>query len=142
MNAPTFTPIASEAELLAMPDSDYMNPAQLDFFLRMLKQQESELRANAGETAEHLRDTDSVPDQFDRASMEADYATELRIRDRERKLLRKIEQSIQRIEQGDYGYCEETGEPIGLKRLLARPTTTLSIEAQQRREQRQRLFGD
>lgn len=142
MNAQAFKPIESESELLSMPESEYMNTAQLDFFHRLLKIQETELRLNAGETAEHLRDTDSVPDQFDRASMEADYATELRIRDRERKLLRKIEQALHRIEQGEYGYCEETGEPIGLKRLLARPTTTLSIEAQQRREQRQRLFGD
>jgi DnaK suppressor protein len=119
-----------------------MSPAQLDFFRRKLKALESELRANAGETTEHLRETVLVPDPADRATIEEEHALELRTRDRERKLIKKVQQALMRIESGEYGYCEETGEPIGLKRLLARPTATLSIEAQQRRELRQRQFGD
>ncbi|MBS0610750.1 MAG: RNA polymerase-binding protein DksA, partial [Proteobacteria bacterium] len=92
---------------------------------------------------EHLReDTVVVPDPADRATIEEEHALELRTRDRERKLLKKIEQSIARIDAGDYGYCDETGEPIGVGRLLARPTATLSLEAQQRRELKQKMFGD
>jgi len=83
-----------------------------------------------------------VPDPADRATIEEEHALELRTRDRERKLLKKIQQSLARIESGEYGYCEETGEPIGIPRLLARPTATLSLEAQQRRELRQKLYGD
>ncbi len=83
-----------------------------------------------------------MPDPADRATIEEEHALELRTRDRERKLIKKVQQALMRIESGEYGYCEETGEPIGLKRLLARPTATLSIEAQQRRELRQRQFGD
>lgn len=119
-----------------------MSPAQLDFFRRRLRALEEELRANAGETTEHLRETTLVPDPADRATIEEEHALELRTRDRERKLIKKVQQSISRIESGEYGYCEETGEPIGLQRLLARPTATLSVEAQQRRELRQRQFGD
>ena len=81
-------------------------------------------------------------DPADRATIEEEHALELRTRDRERKLLKKIEQSIVRIDAGDYGYCDETGEPIGVPRLLARPTATLSLEAQQRRELKQKMFGD
>ena len=93
--------------------------------------------------SEHLReDTSIVPDPADRATIEEEHALELRTRDRERKLLKKISQSIARIEAGDYGFCDETGEPIGLGRLLARPTATLSLEAQQRREMKQKMFGD
>jgi DnaK suppressor protein len=134
--------IQTEEELLAQPEADYMSPAQLDFFRRRLQALEQELRANAGETTEHLRETTLVPDPADRATIEEEHALELRTRDRERKLIKKVQQSISRIESGDYGYCEETGEPIGLQRLLARPTATLSVEAQQRRELRQRQFGD
>nr|HMN66467.1 RNA polymerase-binding protein DksA [Burkholderiaceae bacterium] len=83
-----------------------------------------------------------VPDPADRATIEEEHALELRTRDRERKLLKKVQQSLARIESGDYGFCEETGEPIGIPRLLARPTATLSLEAQQRRELRQKLYGD
>jgi DnaK suppressor protein len=101
------------------------------------------MHQNAGETAENLReDTVVVPDPADRATIEEEHALELRTRDRERKLLKKIEQSIARIDAGDYGYCDETGEPIGVPRLLARPTATLSLEAQQRRELKQKMFGD
>ena len=133
----------SEAELLAMPDSEYMNEKQLDFFRGQLTALKDDLLSNAGETTEHLReDTTIVPDPADRATIEEEHALELRTRDRERKLLKKISQSLARIEAGDYGYCDETGEPIGLGRLLARPTATLSLEAQQRREMKQKMFGD
>lgn len=133
----------SEAELLAMPDSEYMNDKQREFFRLRLQAQKEDLLSNAGETTEHLReDTTIVPDPADRATIEEEHALELRTRDRERKLLKKIGQSLARVESGDYGYCDETGEPIGLARLLARPTATLSLEAQQRREMKQKMFGD
>jgi DnaK suppressor protein len=133
----------SESELLAMPDAEYMNEKQLDFFRARLAALKDDLLSNAGETTEHLReDTSIVPDPADRATIEEEHALELRTRDRERKLLKKISQSLVRIESGDYGYCDETGEPIGLGRLLARPTATLSLEAQQRREMKQKMFGD
>ncbi|MBS0436229.1 MAG: RNA polymerase-binding protein DksA [Proteobacteria bacterium] len=133
----------SEAELLAMPDSEYMNDKQLDFFRNKLQTLKDDLLSNAGETTEHLReDTSIVPDPADRATIEEEHALELRTRDRERKLLKKISQSLARIDAGDYGFCDETGEPIGLGRLIARPTATLSLEAQQRRELKQKMFGD
>jgi DnaK suppressor protein len=133
----------TEEELLAMPDSEYMNDKQLDFFRARLQALKDDLLSNAGETTEHLReDTSIVPDPADRATIEEEHALELRTRDRERKLLKKIGQSLARIDAGDYGFCDETGEPIGLGRLLARPTATLSLEAQQRREMKQKMFGD
>ncbi len=133
----------SEAELLAMPDSEYMNDKQLEFFRNKLQTLKDDLLSNAGETTEHLReDTSIVPDPADRATIEEEHALELRTRDRERKLLKKISQSLARIDAGDYGFCDETGEPIGLGRLIARPTATLSLEAQQRRELKQKMFGD
>lgn len=132
----------TEQALLRMPEADYMNGAQLAFFRDRLQQMEREILHNAGETTEHLRETVIVPDPADRATIEEEHALELRTRDRERKLLKKIQQAIASIDAGDYGFCEETGEPIGLPRLLARPTATLSLEAQQRRELRQKLYGD
>lgn len=133
----------SDAEVLAMPDSEYMNEKQMAFFRLKLTQLKTDILNSAGETTEHLReDTVIVPDPADRATIEEEHALELRTRDRERKLLKKIEQSIGRIDAGDYGYCDETGEPIGVGRLLARPTATLSLEAQQRRELKQKMFGD
>jgi len=133
----------SDDELLAMPDAEYMNEKQLEFFRTRLQALKDDLLSNAGETTEHLReDTSIVPDPADRATIEEEHALELRTRDRERKLLKKISQSLARIDAGDYGYCDETGEPIGLGRLLARPTATLSLEAQQRRELKQKMFGD
>ncbi|GAB2584135.1 hypothetical protein GCM10027034_15490 [Ramlibacter solisilvae] len=133
----------SDAEVLAMPDSEYMNDKQMAFFRLKLMQLKQDILNSAGETTEHLReDTVIVPDPADRATIEEEHALELRTRDRERKLLKKIEQSIARIDAGDYGYCDETGEPIGVGRLLARPTATLSLEAQQRRELKQKMFGD
>ena len=133
----------TDAEVMAMPDSEYMNEKQMAFFRLKLAQLKQEILNSAGETTEHLReDTVIVPDPADRATIEEEHALELRTRDRERKLLKKIEQSIARIDAGDYGYCDETGEPIGVGRLLARPTATLSLEAQQRRELKQKMFGD
>ena len=133
----------TDAEVVAMPDNEYMNDKQLAFFRMKLVQLKDDILTNAGQTAENLRDdTVVVPDPADRATIEEEHALELRTRDRERKLLKKIEQSIARIDAGDYGYCDETGEPIGVPRLLARPTATLSLEAQQRRELKQKMFGD
>jgi DnaK suppressor protein len=134
--------LPTEAELLKMPDAAYMNEAQLGFFRAKLQQMERDILQNADATTEHLRETVIVPDPADRATIEEEHALELRTRDRERKLLKKIAQSLGKIESGDYGYCEETGEAIGIPRLLARPTATLSLEAQQRRELRQKMFGD
>ena len=133
----------TDAEVLAMPDSEYMNEKQIEFFKAKLDALKEDLLSNAGETTEHLReDTSIVPDPADRATIEEEHALELRTRDRERKLLKKISQSLARLESGEYGFCDETGEPIGLGRLIARPTATLSLEAQQRRELKQKMFGD
>jgi DnaK suppressor protein len=133
----------TEAELHAMPEGEYMNEKQQDFFRARLEALKEELLSAAGETTEHLReDTSIVPDPADRATIEEEHALELRTRDRERKLLKKISQALARLESGDYGFCDETGEPIGLGRLIARPTATLSLEAQQRRELKQKMFGD
>jgi DnaK suppressor protein len=114
------TPLTEE-QLLQMGDQDYMNGAQLAFFKVRLRQLEKDLLKNADETTEHLRETVLVPDPADRAT---------------------IDEALRRIDDGSYGYCEETGEPIGVPRLLARPTATLSLEAQQRRELKQKLYGD
>lgn len=133
----------TQEELLSMPDSEYMNEQQLAFFRQLLEGQKHDLLNNADKTTENLKqETVIVPDPADRATIEEEHALELRTRDRERKLLKKIEQAIARIDAGEYGYCDETGEAIGLARLLARPTATLSLEAQQRRELRQKMFGD
>ena len=132
----------TEQELLAMSDKDYMNDKQLEFFRNRLTEMEAELRHNAGQTTENLRESTVVPDPADRATIEEEHALELRTCDRERKLLKKVQAAIKRIDEGEYGYCEETGEPIGVRRLLARPTATLSLEAQERREIKQKMFGD
>ncbi len=133
----------TEAEVLAMPEAEYMNDKQLEYFRLKLQTLKDDLLSNAGETTEHLReDTSIVPDPADRATIEEEHALELRTRDRERKLLKKIAQSLGRLDSGEYGFCDETGEPIGLGRLIARPTATLSLEAQQRRELKQKMFGD
>lgn len=133
--------IPTEEEVLQMGEHEYMNEAQLAFFRSRLEQLREELLKNAEQTSEHLRETVVVPDPADRATIEEEYALELRTRDRERKLLKKVEQALAHIESGEYGWCEETGEPIGVQRLIARPTATLSLEAQQRRELRQKLLG-
>ena len=133
----------SDAEILAMSDDEYMNDTQMAYFRLKLTRLKQDILNSAGQTTEHLReDTVVVPDPADRATIEEEHALELRTRDRERKLLKKIEQSIVRIDAGDYGFCDETGESIGVGRLLARPTATLSLEAQQRRELKQKMFGD
>jgi DnaK suppressor protein len=134
--------LPTEEQLLKTRESDYMNAEQLAYFKHRLRQMEGELLQNADQTTEHLRESVIVPDPADRATIEEEHALELRTRDRERKLLKKVQQALARIESGDYGYCEETGDPIGIPRLLARPTATLSLEAQQRRELKQKMFGD
>ena len=141
-NANTQPKLLTEEELLAMSEDDYMNEAQRAFFQNRLRELEAEILANAGTTTENLRETQFVPDPADRATIEEEHALELRTRDRERKLLKKVQQSLQLIESGEYGWCEETGEAIGVARLLARPTANLSLEAQERREKRQKLYGD
>ena len=133
----------TDEEVKAMPDVEYMNDKQMAFFRYKLSILKQDIHNSAGATTEHLReDTAVVPDPADRATIEEEHALELRTRDRERKLLKKIEQSIARIDSGDYGYCDETGEAIGVGRLIARPTASLSLEAQQRRELKQKMFGD
>lgn len=134
--------VLTAEEILKMPEDDYMNAQQLEFFRRRLTDLEKELRANADQTTVNLRETTVVPDPADRATIEEEHALELRTRDRERKLLKKVQAAIKRIDDGDYGYCEETRDPIGVARLMARPTATLSLEAQQRRELKQKMYGD
>lgn len=134
--------VLTAEEILKMPEDDYMNAQQLEFFRRRLTDLEKELRANADQTTVNLRETTVVPDPADRATIEEEHALELRTRDRERKLLKKVQAAIKRIDDDDYGYCEETGDPIGVARLMARPTATLSLEAQQRRELKQKMYGD
>lgn len=132
----------SREDLLKAPDKDYMNDAQLAFFKQQLIELRDQLLQNADDTGEHLRENETTTDPSDRATLEEEYTLELRTRDRERKLLKKVEKSIKLIDEGSYGYCDETGEPIGIPRLLARPTATLSLEAQERRERVQKLYGD
>jgi RNA polymerase-binding transcription factor len=132
----------TEAELLRAPASQYMSAEQLAFFRERLRETQKELLEKANLTSEHLREHELEADPTDQATIEEEYALELRARDRERKLLKKIDEALRRIEEGSYGYCEETGEPIGIARLIARPTATLSVEAQTRREQKQRLYGE
>jgi DnaK suppressor protein len=129
-------------DLLKAPEKDYMNEGQLTFFRKRLLELRDQLLQNADDTGEHLRENEVTTDPSDRATLEEEYTLELRTRDRERKLLKKVEKSLKLIEDGSYGYCEETGEPIGVPRLLARPTATLSLEAQERRERVQKLYGD
>ena len=132
----------TEADIVKMPEKDYMNAAQLEFFKAKLLALKADLLLHANETTEHLRENVLVPDPADRATIEEEHALELRTRDRERKLLKKVEQSLLSIESGDYGWCEETGEPIGLRRLDARPVATLSIEAQTRHENYEKTHLD
>jgi DnaK suppressor protein len=121
----------------------FMNPMQLEYFRRKLLSWKSELLKESNETLSHLQEESlSEPDIADRASLETDRALELRTRDRERKLIQKIDEAMGRIEDGSYGFCEETGEPISLKRLEARPIATLSIEAQERHERMERTHRD
>ncbi len=134
-------PTISDKELLKSKEDDYMNKEQLNFFKFKLLEVRSQILANASDTGEHLRENEVTTDPADRATQEEEYTLELRTRDRERKLLKKVERSLRMIDEGTYGWCEESGEPIGLPRLLARPTATLSLEAQERRERMQKLYG-
>jgi DnaK suppressor protein len=123
---------------------DYMNPVMLEFFRQKLLKWKNEILKESTDTLHDLQEEGGLqePDLADRASVETEVALEMRARDRERKLLSKIEEAFQRIEDGSYGYCEESGEPIGIKRLEARPVATLSIEAQERHERHERTQRD
>jgi DnaK suppressor protein len=124
-------------------DEEFMSPNQQAYFRAKLINWKNEILREARETLDHLaEESANHPDLADRASSETDRAIELRARDRQRKLISKIDAALQRIEDGTYGYCEETGEPIGLKRLDARPIATLSIEAQERHERREKVYRD
>ena len=131
---PDYRPLEREA---------FMNPMQLEYFRQKLLRWRTELLQESNETLQHLQEESlSEPDIADRASLETDRALELRTRDRERKLISKIDEALKRIEDGTYGYCEETAEPISLRRLEARPIATLSIEAQERHERMERTHRD
>jgi DnaK suppressor protein len=124
-------------------DEPFMNERQLEYFKQKLLNWKEDILRESRETLAHLQtDTENHPDIADRASSETDRALELRTRDRQRKLISKIDDAIRRIEDNSYGYCEETGEPIGLARLEARPIATLSLEAQERHERRERVHRD
>jgi DnaK suppressor protein len=139
MKAETFLPDDySPAE-----DEPFMNERQLEYFRRKLMTWKNDLLDESKLTIEGLQDSSrSIPDIADRASEETDRALELRTRDRQRKLVAKIDAALRRIEEGEYGYCEETGDPISLKRLDARPIATLSLEAQERHERREKVHRD
>jgi DnaK suppressor protein len=128
---------------VAKSGEQYMNREQLDHFRQILSHWKRDLMVEVDRTVSHMKDeAANFPDPNDRATQEEEFSLELRTRDRERKLIRKIEEALERIEDGSYGYCLETGEPIGVKRLEARPVATLSLEAQERRERRERQYGD
>jgi DnaK suppressor protein len=124
-------------------DEEFMNERQLEYFRKKLLSWKEDILRESRETVSHLQaETENHPDIADRASSETDRALELRTRDRQRKLISKIEDALRRIEDGSYGYCEETGEPIGVARLDARPIATMSLEAQERHERRERVHRD
>lgn len=124
-------------------EESYMNDFQREFFRLKLLSWKSEILEATKETIQHLQDdSEKHPDIADRATSETDRSLELRTRDRQRKLVSKIDEAVMRIDQGEYGYCEDSGEPIGVARLNARPIATLSLEAQERHEQRERVFKD
>jgi DnaK suppressor protein len=124
-------------------DEPFMNERQLEYFRQKLLDQKADILREARVTVSALqRETENHPDLVDRASSESDRSLELRTRDRQRKLIAKIDEALRRIDDGSYGWCEETGEPISLARLEARPTATLSLEAQERHERRERVHRD
>jgi DnaK suppressor protein len=141
MSAVLLSESDAEAALLAAPPSEYMSPSQQAFFRRRLLAERDALLQSAHDTTQHLHEFERTPDPSDRASLEEDHSLELRVRDRERKHLHTIDEALARIDDGSYGWCEFTGEPIGLARLLARPTATLSVEAQELHEKRRRMRG-
>jgi DnaK suppressor protein len=136
----------SSAEVLEYrpsEDEPFMNPRQRDYFRRKLETWRDEILRESRETLENLQEeSQNHPDMADRASSESDRALELRTRDRQRKLISKIDAALKRIEDGTYGYCEETGDPIGIARLDARPIATLSLEAQEMHERREKVYRD
>ncbi len=136
--------LGADARIYRPSDKEpFMNERQREYFRLKLLDWREDILKEAKETLQHLQDeSQNHPDLADRASSETDRAIELRARDRQRKLIAKIDAALQRIEEGTYGYCEETGEPITLKRLEARPIATLSVEAQERHEQRERVYRD
>ncbi len=128
---------------VAKRGEQYMNAVQLSHFRQILQDWKQDLMLEVDRTVSHMKDeAANFPDPNDRATQEEEFSLELRTRDRERKLIRKIDEALSRIEDGSYGYCLETGEQIGIKRLEARPVATLSIEAQERRERREKQYGD
>jgi DnaK suppressor protein len=128
---------------IAHRGEQYMNKEQLEHFARILRNWKRDLMVEVDRTVLHMKDeAANFPDPNDRATQEEEFSLELRTRDRERKLIRKIDEALKRIEDGSYGYCLETGEEIGIKRLEARPVATLSVEAQERRERREKQYGD
>jgi DnaK suppressor protein len=132
----------TDEDVKAMPDAEYMNDKQLAFFRRKLSVLRQETLASTGGTGDLLREeAPVVADPADRATVEEEHTLELDALDRNQVFFEKIEQAIARVDSGDYGFCEETGEPIGVPRLIARPTANLSLEAQERRELRQRMTG-
>jgi DnaK suppressor protein len=134
---------AEVCEYRPSEDEEFMNDRQLEYFKEKLLAWKEEILRESRETLTHLQsETENHPDLADRASSETDRALELRTRDRQRKLISKIDEALRRIEDGTYGYCEETGEPIGVARLEARPIATLSLEAQERHERRERVHRD
>lgn len=134
---------ADEPQYRPSEDEEFMNERQLEYFRKKLLAWKEDILRESRETLSHLQsETENHPDLADRASSETDRALELRTRDRQRKLISKIDEAIRRIEDGSYGFCEETGEPIGLARLEARPIATLSLEAQERHERRERVHRD
>jgi len=132
----------TEATILASSAEDYMNADQREFFRQRLLAMQVELTRNAAQTTVEMQQMVVPSDPADRATLEEEYALELRTRERELRLAGKVAAALRRIEDGTYGYCDETGEPIGLARMLARPTATLTIEAQERRERLKKTFGD
>ncbi len=135
--------LASDPEYRPSEDETFMNQRQLEYFRRKLLAWKEEILRESRETVVHLQsETENHPDLADRATSETDRALELRTRDRQRKLISKIDEALRRIDEGSYGYCEETGEPIGIARLDARPIATLSLEAQERHERRERIHRD
>jgi DnaK suppressor protein len=132
-----------EAEYIPHDDEPFMCERQKDFFRKRLMALKHEILAESRETLAAMQDSAvNIPDIVDRASAETDRALELRTRDRQRKLISKIESALRRIEEGEYGYCSESGEPISLKRLIARPTATMSLEAQERHERREKVHRE
>jgi DnaK suppressor protein len=128
---------------VARKGEEYMSKEQLEHFRHILSLWKQDLMQEVDRTMLHMKDeAANFPDPNDRATQESEFSLELRTRDRERKLIRKIDEALKRIEDGSYGFCLETGEPIGVKRLEARPVATLSVEAQERRERREKQFGD